>query len=513
MSLRPRLVARCSLLTILWAPLACPTTPAGPDSTATPSRAVCGNDRQQRDEVCDGSDLDNQNCEGLGFGGGVLACRPDCRDFDRSNCNAPTGCGDGQRDGVELCDGVDLAGQTCESLDLGPGTLRCLLNCADFDRSACTAPSSCGDRIVNGNAEVCDTSDFGGLTCADYNGIGGELRCADNCLSIDSTGCQQACAPQCGTRQCGPDPVCGAACGTCSDDEICSQDGQCDPAPACLSSQDLCAAGCTLDINPMLVTLNGSVHWDGRTIEDVHGPSYAEWRLSFVDVNTGASYTREFDGGSTTYSMKVYPGTYDVDFSFPYSGVFEDQVSGAVRVASRKTISSATTLDVNPSLVQVVGSVHWDGRSIEDVHGPSYAEWRLSFVEVNSGSTYTREFDGGSTTYSMKIYPGTYDVDFSFPYSGVFEDQVSGAVRVASHEAVNTPTTLDVNPTLVTLSGQVHWDGSSIEDVHGPSYAEWRLSFVEVDSGYTYTREFDGGSTTYSMKIYPGTYDVDFSFP
>ncbi|MFH1807981.1 MAG: hypothetical protein ABIJ09_04510, partial [Pseudomonadota bacterium] len=60
----------------------------------------------------------------------------------------------------------------------------------------------------------------------------------------------------------------------------------------------------------------------------------------------------------------------------------------------------------------------------------SYAEWRLSFVEVDSGYTYTREFDGGSTTYSMKIYPGTYDVDFSFPYRGVFEDQVSGAVRV-----------------------------------------------------------------------------------
>jgi len=49
-----------------------------------------------------------------------------------------------------------------------------------------------------------------------------------------------ACAPDCGNRVCGPDPVCGASCGSCEQGEVC-QDGAC--LPKSVSSYDVVVVG------------------------------------------------------------------------------------------------------------------------------------------------------------------------------------------------------------------------------------------------------------------------------
>ncbi len=38
-----------------------------------------------------------------------------------------------------------------------------------------------------------------------------------------------SCTPACGDRVCGPDPVCGESCGSCSSSTYCDDDGQCIP--------------------------------------------------------------------------------------------------------------------------------------------------------------------------------------------------------------------------------------------------------------------------------------------
>jgi hypothetical protein len=53
----------------------------------------------------------------------------------------PPSCGDGTANGVESCDGVDLAGETCITLGFASGTLTCTAGCG-FDISACNPPSS-----------------------------------------------------------------------------------------------------------------------------------------------------------------------------------------------------------------------------------------------------------------------------------------------------------------------------------------------------------------------------------
>src|SRR5262249_54948232 len=54
----------------------------------------------------------------------------------------PGTCGDGVATGEEVCDGVDLRGQTCVSLGFTGGTLACLAACNGFDSTNCVLPTT-----------------------------------------------------------------------------------------------------------------------------------------------------------------------------------------------------------------------------------------------------------------------------------------------------------------------------------------------------------------------------------
>ena len=86
-----------------------------------------------------------------GFGGGSSGAR----------------CGDGEREGTEVCDGSDLGGSRCEDEGFVQGTLACLSDCSGFDTSGC-APAECGDGIVTSSAgEECDDGEQNSDTDAD----------------------------------------------------------------------------------------------------------------------------------------------------------------------------------------------------------------------------------------------------------------------------------------------------------------------------------------------------------
>ncbi len=93
-------------------------------------------------EECDGDNLGEETCESLGLGArGELSCNPDCI-LNTSSCGGR--CGDGiiDEDLYEKCDGLDLNGETCESLGFTydsvdwTGVLDCDDNCR-FDVSGC----------------------------------------------------------------------------------------------------------------------------------------------------------------------------------------------------------------------------------------------------------------------------------------------------------------------------------------------------------------------------------------
>ncbi len=63
-------------------------TPAGPNTSNTPQE--CGNDAMELGEVCDGVMLDEETCESFDYASGQLGCADTCDAFDFSGCVAPS---------------------------------------------------------------------------------------------------------------------------------------------------------------------------------------------------------------------------------------------------------------------------------------------------------------------------------------------------------------------------------------------------------------------------------------
>lgn len=145
----------------------------------------------QPGEACDGSVPGGLTCEGVGLGSGTLACSPQCT-LDTSGCSAPPICGDNLRNQpFEICDGTDLASQTCQTQGLATGTLACASDCLTFDVSGCTAAPTCGDGVVNQPGEACDLNDFHDATCQSLGLGGGRLSCTSDC-NLDTSQCDAA---------------------------------------------------------------------------------------------------------------------------------------------------------------------------------------------------------------------------------------------------------------------------------------------------------------------------------
>lgn len=95
-------------------------------------------------EQCDKTDLDKKDClsVGLGFDGGTLSCNADCS-FNTTACTATPkeSCGDGKKNGTELCDKDDLGGKSCTSLglDFESGKITCNPDCT-INTSECVKP-------------------------------------------------------------------------------------------------------------------------------------------------------------------------------------------------------------------------------------------------------------------------------------------------------------------------------------------------------------------------------------
>ena len=148
----------------------------------------CGNGALDADEVCDDLELNGETCTTMGYYAGELRCSAGCQGFDRSGCMGR--CGDNQVDLAygEVCDDTDLNGETCASQGSGSGDLACASNCQTFNLSGCEG--ACGDGVAQtSRGELCDGEDFAGETCENNGFYYGILICEDDCNSFDTTQC------------------------------------------------------------------------------------------------------------------------------------------------------------------------------------------------------------------------------------------------------------------------------------------------------------------------------------
>ncbi|PKN45552.1 MAG: hypothetical protein CVU59_08730 [Deltaproteobacteria bacterium HGW-Deltaproteobacteria-17] len=217
---------------------------------------VCGNNLIEGDEVCDGTDLAGQTCITQGFTGGALACAPGCLSFVLTGCEG-TGpeCGNGIIEGLELCDGANLAGNTCAGLGFASGDLACESDCFGFDTSGCTL---CGNGIINGD-ELCDGANLAGNTCLGLGFAGGDLACEADCAGFDTTACL---TQVCGNNHAEGTEVCD---GTDLNGKTCLTEGFYGGTLACAGG---CSAfntsGCSLCGNNLI---DGSEVCDGSNLD------------------------------------------------------------------------------------------------------------------------------------------------------------------------------------------------------------------------------------------------------
>ncbi|MGH7964906.1 MAG: DUF4215 domain-containing protein, partial [Candidatus Binatia bacterium] len=140
---------------------------------------ICGNNRRQGREQCDGSDLGGATCPS----GDQPTCRGDC------TLSCPT-CGNGQREGQEQCDdgnmdNTDGCLNTCQVATCGDGFVRTdlagLEECDDANTDTTDACvncmiAECGDGFIQAGVEICDTG-------AAPNGCPASAACDATCTT------------------------------------------------------------------------------------------------------------------------------------------------------------------------------------------------------------------------------------------------------------------------------------------------------------------------------------------
>lgn len=221
---------------------------------------TCGNGEIDTNEECDGTNLGGESCETQGYYGGDLACTGNCY-FDLSDCRAHGRCGDGVRNPpYEECEGNDLGGESCTSLQYHGGTLVCGTSCR-FDRTDCLAHGFCGDNVLNQGYEDCEGSDLGDHTCAELGHDAGDLACTPLC-TLNEAGCIDY---QCGNGSIEPGEDCE---GNNFNGESCASLGHYEGELACTGCHfdfSGCAGECGDDITNHPWEVCDGIDLDGMT--------------------------------------------------------------------------------------------------------------------------------------------------------------------------------------------------------------------------------------------------------
>jgi cysteine-rich repeat protein len=165
----------------------------------------CGNGQLDAGEECDGNEFipEKDSCQKLGYPGGRVECRLDCK-VDITKC---WWCGNGQLDPGEECDdGNQIPGDGCEP--------------------DCTRDILCGNFYIDPGEEcdpgevriICEDDELGGKDCTDFGYEEGELCCTPGC-KFDLSRCKKS-GGECGDgeinagEQCDGSNLAGHTCRT-----------------------------------------------------------------------------------------------------------------------------------------------------------------------------------------------------------------------------------------------------------------------------------------------------------
>lgn len=196
----------------------------------------------------------------------------------------------------------------------------------------------CGDNQIqnpndNGINEVCDTNNFGGLTCSDYGFDSGGLSCINNCETIDNNDCFNAPTGCTTNAECDYldslpclDGICNLISGecevefttsSCNDNNACTtldicSAGTCEgTSVGCINDDGCCTLGCDeLTDNDCAIISNDAIVYL-PLITDYQDHSSDTYPVSCTSCPIEVSRGYSFDGVSN------YLDVGDIDFTLP----------------------------------------------------------------------------------------------------------------------------------------------------------------------------------------------------
>lgn len=395
-------------------------------------------------------------------------------------------------------------------------------------------------RVTRTRAAVCAVvlalGILGGIGCSGHGG-GDDVEIQGGDAGMGDDGGSSTQCPD-GERACGGDCVdpmtadehcgaCGNACRTETSTGQCRQ-GSCtnwtcqsghvdtdgDPANGCersCSGQSLSSDG-VLDGNLKVVDVQGTVEQVGDLPK-----MYSNWSgtLVFRRKATGEAFTVGLEasaGESVSYSIRLYEGTYDVEFQ-PGTGCGEQAggphcetqtlhdaidltsdgtLDGDVRVEPSGSGSDASTFDI-------AGTVTKNGSAID---GGGDAVGQVQFV-AESGFTQSAPIESDGS-YEISVVEGTYEIRVVNSESCGDSPTLPCLTRVVKEEiAIRDGGSLDLDVSVIEVVGTVTANGDRIPDASDGS-DRGTLSFANDESA-TSVSLGSSGAATYEVLLYPGT--------
>src|SRR3989344_4868139 len=274
--------------------------------------SLCGNNVLETGEVCDGTNLAGQSCNTQGFTGGTLSCATNCLSFNTNLCTTNL-CGNNVVETGEVCDGTSLAGRSCNNQGFTGGTLSCSADCQSLNTNLC-ATALCGNNVVE-TGEVCDGTSLAGQSCAIQGFTDGTLSCAANCLSFNN-------------RFCVTNSFCG-------DGRVSSGEEQCDDGN--MINGDGCSSGCRQETyNPSMCGDGVAFNFRDNRQEECDGSDLRNLdctNLGFRGGNLGCSSACRYETSNCDSTNRVVSLNQQ-----PSDDVYCEDSDGGVTASSRGEI-------------------------------------------------------------------------------------------------------------------------------------------------------------------------------
>ncbi len=233
------------------------------------------------------------------------------------------------------------------------------------------------------------------------------------------------------------------------------------------------------------------------TVKNEAGTGLANVDIDLIDLCTGVNVflvndKTAFDG---TFSVVVNPGTYDVRFTPPTGSTVASSEIGNYTIAANTNFG---TIVLHPGFV-VSGEVR-------DTSGVGISSVALRFTNLATGKRVyvSKDLTTSTGSYSMRVLPGSYDIDYRPPSTTTYFAVRRKGVVVSS----------DVTGLVDTLGVGVNLNGTVTDSAASPVlYVVVDLYDKCTDEKVPIAHHETDSQGMYSVYVPPGIYSVHYNPP